>query len=84
MLGIENKINPIPEGYFEAMELAKKAQDEADKARLKAELEAAKKEALAEVEMAGDRIDEEPKQEIVERKEENADEIQIEDDDEEE
>ncbi|GAA5905107.1 RNA lariat debranching enzyme [Sporobolomyces salmoneus] len=91
MLGIENKINPIPEGYLEAMELAKKTREEAERKRLKEELEEAKREALREVEMAGERIDEEPKGEEepvadpslmtgTETETVNQDEIQIEDD----
>lgn len=49
LLQIENRINPIPEGYFAALE--------ADKKRA---LEEAKAEALREIEMAGERVDEEP------------------------
>ncbi|GAA5966319.1 hypothetical protein JCM3765_005256 [Sporobolomyces pararoseus] len=83
MLGIENKINPIPEGYLENLELEKKARDEAEKLRLKEELEQAKREALKQVEMAGERIDEEPLNEtettVGERGEVNQDEIQIDD-----
>ncbi|GAA6016947.1 hypothetical protein JCM11491_006921 [Sporobolomyces phaffii] len=60
MLGIENKINPIPEGYVEAMRLAHAARDAEDQARLRAELEQAKRDALREVDLAGERIDEEP------------------------
>ncbi|GAA6049855.1 hypothetical protein JCM3770_004217 [Rhodotorula araucariae] len=44
LLGIENRINPVPEGYLAALE--------ADKARA---LAAAKAEALAEVDRAGER-----------------------------
>ena len=50
LLQIENRINPIPEGYLEALEAEKRR-----------ELEHAKAEALRQVEMAGERvIDEEP------------------------
>lgn len=49
LLQIENRINPIPEGYLAALE--------ADKKRA---LEEAKAEALREIEMAGERVDEEP------------------------
>lgn len=86
MLGIENKINPIPEGYLESLELERKARDEAEKVKLKEELEQAKREALRQVEMAGERIDEEPEtaaavggggEEVVV----NRDEIQIDDED---
>ncbi|GAA5883619.1 hypothetical protein JCM3774_001849 [Rhodotorula dairenensis] len=49
LLQIENRINPVPEGYLEALEAQKRR-----------ELELAKAEALREVEMAGERIDEEP------------------------
>lgn len=90
MLGIENKINPIPQGYAEAMELAKKTHEESEKVRLKQELEIAKREALKQVEEAGERIDEEPP--TIQTSQEtlitplslngNQDEIQIDDDDE--
>ncbi|GAA5978802.1 hypothetical protein JCM10908_004492 [Rhodotorula pacifica] len=49
LLQIENRINPVPEGYLEALEAEKRR-----------ELERAKAEALREVEMAGERVDEEP------------------------
>jgi lariat debranching enzyme len=50
LLQIENRINPIPEGYLEALEAEKRR-----------ELERVKAEALRQVEMAGERvIDEEP------------------------
>lgn len=49
LLQIENRINPIPEGYLEALEAEKRR-----------ELERAKAEALRQVEMAGERVDEEP------------------------
>ncbi|KAJ8295238.1 Lariat debranching enzyme [Rhodotorula toruloides] len=49
LLQIENRINPIPEGYLAALE--------ADKKRA---LEEAKAEALRDIEMAGERVDEEP------------------------
>ncbi|GAA6000947.1 RNA lariat debranching enzyme [Rhodotorula paludigena] len=49
LLSIENRINPIPEGYLAALEAEKKRA-----------LEEAKAEALREVEMAGTRVDEEP------------------------
>ncbi|GEM09391.1 RNA lariat debranching enzyme [Rhodotorula toruloides] len=52
LLQIENRINPIPTGYLAALE--------ADKKRA---LEEAKAEALREIEMAGERIDEEPAEE---------------------
>ncbi|KPV75708.1 uncharacterized protein RHOBADRAFT_52742 [Rhodotorula graminis WP1] len=83
LLQIENKINPIPEGYLQALE--------AEKARA---LAAAKAEALAEVDRAGDVVDEEPQgetaHEVVDKGEDvpagqasvNPEEIAIEDDDE--
>ncbi|GAA5844346.1 hypothetical protein JCM5353_008466 [Sporobolomyces roseus] len=77
LLQIENKINPVPEGYAEAMALRKAENAE----RMKKELEEAKREALREVEMAGERIDEEPPKEA--EGIQNEDEIQIEDDDDE-
>ncbi|GAA5931830.1 RNA lariat debranching enzyme [Sporobolomyces koalae] len=85
MLEIENKINPIPAGYLEAL-AARKAEDAV---RFKQELELAKQEALREIEMAGERIDEEPTESIpvegsvAEPVPANADEIQIDDDDDE-
>ncbi|BGP13568.1 lariat debranching enzyme [Rhodosporidiobolus nylandii] len=94
LLQIENKINPIPEGYLEAL-AAQKAEEEKAK---KEALEEAKRAALADLDLGG-AVDEEPKGEHpaqTRRKEElaahaqaeaqqkgNADEIQIEDEDDE-
>ncbi|GAA5868706.1 hypothetical protein JCM1840_004363 [Sporobolomyces johnsonii] len=49
LLGIKNLINPIPEGYLEALAAEQKRQ-----------LDEAKREALREVDEAGERVDEEP------------------------
>ncbi|GAA6061599.1 hypothetical protein JCM10212_000907 [Sporobolomyces blumeae] len=58
LLSIENRINPIPEGYLEHVA----AQQAADAERKREELRRAKEEALREVDAAGDRIDEEPRE----------------------
>ncbi|BGP45752.1 lariat debranching enzyme [Rhodotorula kratochvilovae] len=82
LLGIKNRINPIPEGYLAALE--------AEKARA---LAAAKAEALAEVDAAGEQVDEEPAGEtaaqVVQKGEdvpagqqENPEEIAVDDDEE--
>ncbi|GAA5959437.1 hypothetical protein JCM21900_003753 [Sporobolomyces salmonicolor] len=52
LLGIKNLINPIPEGYLEALAAEQKRQ-----------LDEAKREALRAVDEAGERVDEEPEPE---------------------